>query len=233
MSAPRPSSSIGARAARILDAPSRRLLLAVALAGVAAGVGGLLLLGNSDTSDGGPVFMGVALVITWSFIGTGLVAWHHRPTSRMGPLMVAVGFAWILNALTSSGEPAVFIAGVILSNVWVVLLFQLLLTFPEGRLRSPTERLLLAGAWISGLLLQIPPLLFQQFPDPDACDGCPENPILISDDPGLADLLFTVQALAWGPKGPARSVRAGPLGRRHHPGPARPAAGQPGCASQP
>ncbi len=195
MSEARLSSPIGDGQARIVKEPSRLLLLGVALAGVAAGVAGMFLLANSDTSDGGPVFMAVALVITWSFIGTGLVAWRHRPGSRIGALMVAVGFAWMLNALTSSGEPAVFITGVILSNLWILLLFQLLLTFPGGRLQSPTERLLLAGAWISGLALQIPPLLFERLPNPDVCDGCPENPLLISDDPGLADLLFNLQAL--------------------------------------
>ena len=186
---------MAAREALVVEGPSRWLLLGVALAGVAAGVGGLFLLGNSETSDGGPAFMAVALVITWSFIGSGLVAWRHRPESRTGPLLVAVGFAWVLNALSSSTQPGIFITGEIISNVWVVLLFQLLLTFPDGRIRTPTERLLLLGAWVSGLALQIPWLLFQVFPDPEICDGCPANPILISDDPGLADALLTVQRL--------------------------------------
>ena len=65
----------------------------------------------------------------------------------------------------------------LLSNLWIVLLFQLLLTFPGGRLQTDRERLLLAGAWVSGLVLAVPPLLFlEHLPDPEVCDGCPDEP---------------------------------------------------------
>jgi nucleotide-binding universal stress UspA family protein len=33
-------------------------------------------------------------LIGWSFVGSGLMAWHRRRTSRFGALMMAVGFAW-------------------------------------------------------------------------------------------------------------------------------------------
>ena len=114
----------------------RLLLTGIGLVGVAVGVGGVALLETSETADGGIAFTVIALFITWSFIGTGLFAWWHRPESRVGALMVGVGFAFVLNALTSSDESGVFIAGVLLGNVWIVLLFQLLLTFPSGRLRD-------------------------------------------------------------------------------------------------
>ena len=184
----------------VADAPAERSrlrlrLAGIGLAGVAAGVGGVALLQTSESADGGAAFSAIALIITWSFIGTGLFAWWHRPESRVGALMVGVGFAFVLNALTSSSVPGVFIVGVLLSNVWIVLLFQLLLTFPGGRLESENERLLAAGAWISGVVLQLPPVLFMYTPDPGYCDGCPANPILISDNPTVMQALLTLQGL--------------------------------------
>jgi signal transduction histidine kinase len=173
----------------------RWLLPLIGVAGVGVGIGGGSLLLGSEISDGGIAFTAIAVLITWSFIGTGLFAWWHRPESRVGALMVAVGFAWAINSLTSSPAPGVFIAGVLLSNLWVVLLFQLLLTFPDGRLQSGYERLLLAGAWLSGAVLQVPPLLFTSLPDPDYCDGCPENAILIADNETAAGILFALQML--------------------------------------
>ncbi len=187
--------------------------------------------------------MAVALVITWSFIGTGLVAWRHRPESRTGPLMVAVGFAWVLNALSSSTQPRIFITGEIISNVWVVLLFQLLLTFPDGRIRTPTERLLLTGAWVSGLALQIPPLLFQVFPDPDDLRRLPREPDPDQRRPrarrrpadraaagcgagGDRPAGASGPSLAGRPEGPARGVRTAALGRWDHARSARPPVGQ-------
>ena len=71
-------------------------------------------------------------MITLSFVGAGLAAWQARPASRIGPLMIAVGFAWAVNALSGVDEPWVFVTGVALSNIWVVLLYQLLLTWPDG-----------------------------------------------------------------------------------------------------
>jgi len=136
-----------------------------------------------------------AVVIAWAFIGTGLRAWHRRPESRIGALMVGVGFAWVANALVVVDVPAVFIVGALISNVWTVLLFLLLLTFPSGRLHGTYERLLAAAAWVSGVALQLPTLLFLATPDPDRCENCAANPILIADNPTASNILFGVQAL--------------------------------------
>jgi signal transduction histidine kinase len=171
-----------------------RTLAAIAAAGVLAGLGAVALLLTSDRPEAGVPFALLALFITWSFIGTGLYAWWRRPETRLGALMVAVGFSWALQGLAFSDVPGVFVTGVLLGNLWLVLLFQFVLTFPGGRIRSSRERLLAAGAWTSGLLLQVPPELFLAPPDPDRCAGCPENPLLVADDETAAQLLFDLQA---------------------------------------
>jgi signal transduction histidine kinase len=169
-------------------------LAAIAAAGVLAGLGGMTLLLTDDDSVGGVAFALLALVIAWSFIGTGLYAWWRRPETRLGALMVAVGFSWVLNSLASTDAPGVFVTGVLLGNLWLVLLFQLLLTFPGGRIRTSRERVLAAGAWTSGVVLQVPPVLFLATPDADRCADCPENPLLVADDETAAQLLFDFQA---------------------------------------
>jgi len=173
--------------------PSRPLLTALGIGGLVAGVGTAALLLTSNATDGGVPFAVFAVVIAWAFIGTGLRAWHRRPESRVGALMVAVGFAWLANGLVLVDVPGVFIVGSLISNVWIVLLFLLLLTFPSGRLRGGYERLLAAAAWVSGVALQLPPLLFLATPNPDRCEKCPANPILIADNVTASDILFGLQ----------------------------------------
>ncbi len=179
----------------LLDDPPPWLLWGTGLAGLAAGLATVPLLLNNDRVDGGSAFAALALLICWSFIGAGLVAWRQRPASRIGLLMVAVGFAWAASAISLSDQPLLFIIGATIANVWTVLLFQLLLTFPDGRLTTRNEKLLAAAAWVSGLLLQIPALLFQAFPDPDLCLNCPENPLLLVDSETVADIFLLLQAL--------------------------------------
>jgi signal transduction histidine kinase len=193
-----PTVAESARSAAPASAPATRAglgraLVAIAVAGVVAGLGGVTLLLTDDEPRSVP-FAVFALVIAWSFIGTGLYAWWRRPDTRVGALMVAVGFAWLLNALTSTNVPAVWVVGTLLGNLWLVLLFELLLTFPRGRLRTSQERLVAAGAWISGVALQVPPVLFLATPDPEECKGCPENPLLVADDETAAQVLFDLQA---------------------------------------
>jgi signal transduction histidine kinase len=178
---------------RTAGGPPRSALGALGIAGLLAGAGVGALLLTSEQTDGGVAFVVLALVIAWAFIGTGLRAWRRRPESRIGALMVGVGFAWLANGLLLVDVPGVFIVGALLSNVWIVLLFLLLLTFPSGRLRGGYERLLAIAAWLSGVVLQLPPLLFLATPDPDRCEKCPANPILIADDPTASSILFGLQ----------------------------------------
>ena len=55
----------------------------------------------------------IGLLISWSFVGTGLYAWWRRPASRFGALMTAVGFTYMLGALTASDDSVVFTIGVL------------------------------------------------------------------------------------------------------------------------
>jgi signal transduction histidine kinase len=179
-------------------APSNWKLASVALAGLVTGLLGAVLIIESPMPGGGVGFATIAVIICWSFIGAGLVSWKARPESRIGMLLVAVGFTWALNALNGVDVPAIYTFGFIVGGVWAALLLQLLLTFPGGRIETGRERLLVAGGWIAAVGLAAPVLFFTPFPDDTICEGCSSNPILISDSAALAGLFLALRtALAF------------------------------------
>ena len=59
-----------------------------------------------------------APAVCWNFVGTGLYAWRHRPESRIGALMVALGFAWLLFCLQAADSPAVYAFGIVAGGLW-------------------------------------------------------------------------------------------------------------------
>jgi signal transduction histidine kinase len=107
--------------------------------------------------------------------------------------MVGVGLAWTLNSLGTVEEPIPFMIGIAFGNLWIVLLYVLLLTFPEGRLRSARDRTLGFLALLSAVLLQIPALLFLRLPDSEVCPECASNPLLIADERGVTEAIFGLQ----------------------------------------
>ena len=96
---------------------------AVALAALACGAAVIALVLASDREDAEVVWAIFGPVVVWSFVGTGLYAWHRRPESRTGALMVLLGFAWCVAALSFANSPLVFT-------------FCLLYTSPSPRDRS-------------------------------------------------------------------------------------------------
>ena len=82
-----------------------RGMWAVIAAAVAAGLGVVALVLTSDHQQVKAVWAIFGPVVGWSFIGTGLYAWRARPESRIGKLMVLLGFAWFLYTLAAADWP--------------------------------------------------------------------------------------------------------------------------------
>ena len=80
--------------------------------------------------------------VCWSFVATGLYVWQHRPESRIGALMVALGFAWLLFCLQAADSPVVYAIGVVTGGLWGSLFLHIGLSFPTGRLRRRRDRAL-------------------------------------------------------------------------------------------
>jgi len=164
--------------------------------GIAGFVFGLLILAavlSSDHAESKGVNAVLVLLIGWSFIGTGLFAWYRRPSNRIGALMTAVGFTWFVSSLSFANLPGLFIAGAILSSLPIGILIHMTLSFPSGRLEGRLATALVIATYVVVVLYLPLPWLFADSTDPDICDtSCPANPILVSDDEGLANILFGV-----------------------------------------
>jgi signal transduction histidine kinase len=76
-----------------------------------------------------------------AFLALGLVAWQRRPSSRSGLLMVATGFAWFAGSFAG--------AALFLHRGPLV---HLLVSYPQGRLRSRLEQLVVAAAYVDAVV---------------------------------------------------------------------------------
>ena len=133
------------------------------------------------------------LLIGWSFIGSGLMAWHRRPANRFGGLMVAVGFAWFAAALGGSNSPVLFSIGQLIAPLWIGIFVHALLAFPTGRLESRAARLIVAVYYFDVIVLQLAWLMFADLQRSPSCASCPPNVFLLSDLPAVASVMLIVE----------------------------------------
>ena len=126
--------------------PSRMRL--VVLAALVCGAAVVALALTSDHQDPAIVWAIFGPAVGWGFIGTGLYAWRRRPESRTGMLMVLLGFAWFLSAVSLSNVPLVYTSGAVIGGLWGGVFLQLELAFPSGRLGSRTDRVLAIAGYL-------------------------------------------------------------------------------------
>jgi signal transduction histidine kinase len=135
--------------------------------------------------DAHPVWT-VLRLVGGSFAACGLIAWRRRPDSRIGPLMTATGFAFFVSPLLGQVDaPLTRTLSYWVPDLWLAFFVPLLLTFlTGGRLRTRTDRIIVATV-VAGLLLITPVrLMFQEAPD---------NLLLVRPDEPVASALATAQ----------------------------------------
>jgi PAS domain S-box-containing protein len=165
----------------------QRVHLAVLGAAVALTAAALYLTFTSDHEDTPWLVGATHLVAVWSFIGSGLVAWARRPENRFGALLTAVGFAWLLGALSESNRSIPFTLGWILGGIFLAVFVHALLAFPRGYLETRSVYLAVIGAYViapGGALLN-------SFVDDysDECADCPPNAFLVYESQTAADII--------------------------------------------
>ena len=168
----------------------------IIVAGLAAGIAVMVLQLGSDHLDARVVWAVFGPAVGWSFIGTGLYAAQARPESRIGRLMVLLGFAWFLFTLQAADAPWLYTLGLVTGGLWGSVFLQLGLSFPSGRLATRLDRRLVIAGYVIFPLAFVPALLFAG-PEELGCDDCPENLLLIRPDADLATLLTALGALAY------------------------------------
>ena len=93
------------------------------------------------------------------YVAAGVIAWWRRPESRLGPLMVAGGLASAFSGWQLSESSGAYTFGAAFDIVPVALFLHVCLAFPDGRLRSRFERVLVAAAYTSAVGLQLVKLI--------------------------------------------------------------------------
>jgi hypothetical protein len=179
---------------------SRRLDVAMVVAGalVAGGLAvaltatsgheGLRVVGHPQS----PVFV---LLIGWSFIGSGLVAWRDPRSNRFGLLMMAVGFAWFAASLEASNDPLLFSIGRVIAPLWIGVFLHALLSFPTGRLESTPARVIVVAYYLDVTVVQLAWVMFAT--GAAGCSGCPRNLFMVADNPVLAQAVLIVEQRSW------------------------------------
>jgi signal transduction histidine kinase len=119
---------------------------ALAVAGVAFGLYGYHLLRHDLHSS---VQNAVAsIVVAWTFLAAGIVAWARRPESRVGALMAFVAFCLLERKLQYSHDPAQFTFGFLFGELGLTAAFaHAVLAYPSGRLRTRFERRFIAASY--------------------------------------------------------------------------------------
>jgi signal transduction histidine kinase len=128
-----------------------------------------------------------------SFVGTGVYAWARRPHSRFGALMAGVGFAWFIAGLTESNDPWLFTAGAYVGPLYLVLAAHMLLAFPDGRLQTTGQRVLIIVGYLNILLVGL--LFFVLGGRIDDPVNAPDNAFAIVDQPESAQVFLTLSEL--------------------------------------
>jgi signal transduction histidine kinase len=165
---------------------------AVILGAVLCSGGVVAVLLTSDREDADLAWAVLGPIVVLSFVGTGLYATERRPGSRVGALMVALGFAWCVAAISLANSPLAFSLGLVLGGLWGGVFLHLLMSFPTGRLPPGADRRIVLAGYALFTLGSIPPLLFSG-PRELACEDCPSNLWLVERDADLANALTAVQ----------------------------------------
>jgi signal transduction histidine kinase len=176
----------------------RRALVGIGLLGLALTAAMVAVILGSERLDGGDTALMLVLILPGgvSFLGTGLFAWWRRPENQVGALMVAVGFAWIANGSGASDEAWLFSFGLAMGALAYAFLVHLLLVYPDGRLETAWDRRLVALTYFTCTVLTLLPNLFLRPGDVEACDGCPENLLLVTANRTLGDIALAVLSLS-------------------------------------
>jgi signal transduction histidine kinase len=155
----------------------------LAVAAAAASLGLALAAGSPD-----PVQVFLMEWVAVPYVAAGVIAWWRRPASRLGPLMVAGGLASAFSGwqLAESAGPYTF--GAAFDIVPAALFLHVCLAFPDGRLRSRFEGVLVGVAYASAVGLQIAKL---------ALGGVdPANLVEVWRQPDLVAMVEDVQLLS-------------------------------------
>ena len=173
----------------------RSIRALIALAAVAAGIGAAWIELTSTIGSDKQATAAIALLVGWSYVASGLIAWRHRPTNPLGPVMLSTGFAWFATFLTDWNHAVPFTVGWVFQSLYLLGFAFLILSFPSGKLTGRSERILLVLTAALVIVVQIVWLLFAPSRQAAFCSRCPDNLLQIGGNIAVANDLLTAQRI--------------------------------------
>ena len=111
-----------------------------------------LAVGWLGTDSGVPgTRIAVDLALAWALVGASLVALERARWRRSRALLASAAFALLAADLQWASPHVLWTVGFLLEALWVALLVQLVLTFPEGRPWSRVAPIAIAAAYAAAL----------------------------------------------------------------------------------
>lgn len=162
-----------ADARRVRARPVAAPLLLIAVAAVCAAGAELVLMRQPPVA---PWLAALFPAISLVYVTAGLAAWRRRPSSQLGTLLVVGGGVWLLSGLVNTGVPELVAVGGVTRILVIAVIVHLLVGFPTGRLRTRSERLVVAAGYVVCLVVELPLHLFR-----------PDGVLSIADRPELVD----------------------------------------------
>jgi signal transduction histidine kinase len=173
---------------------ARAFTATVSAAAAAAATAGVVALAHGAAREQTTTLAAVTLLAALSFVGSGLIAWRRRPEVWTGALMVAAGFCMLASSLANFDSAVPFTIGLVAAPVATAVIAHLVLAFPDGRLHSTLERVVVAGAYFVTIPLQVVMLMFMGFENVTGCP-CPSNLLFIRDDMALHSAIMSTQRI--------------------------------------
>jgi signal transduction histidine kinase len=141
----------------------RALRVALALAAIPFGILGYHILVHDLHSS--PQNAVASIVVAWTFVAAGLIAWVRRPESRVGVLMTFVGYALLERKLQYSHDSSVFTPAFAFGEVGLgAALAHVVLAYPTGRLSTRVERWFIGAAYTAAVAFPVAMLLVWDYP---------------------------------------------------------------------
>src|SRR3954463_9033978 len=178
-----------------VETRARAFGLAIGVAAAAWATFGVIAIERGEIRDNTTAVAALTILAGLSFVGAGLVAWRGRPERLTGALMVGTGFALFGGTLFEANRSVPFTVGLAFSPLASAVLAHLVLAFPDGRLHSGLERLLVVAAYINATALQITMLMFMGIEHVGGCP-CPSNLLFVRDDMSVHSALMNALRLS-------------------------------------
>jgi signal transduction histidine kinase len=169
---------------------ARAAAIACAVAGALAATAAGVALANGQVRATTASIAVTTVIAGCTFVAGGIVAWLRQPLNRTGLLMTVTGFLLFASALAQANRALPFTIGLVVSPLPAALVGHLVLAFPDGRLHSRAERIVVGLAYADVVVLHIVMLMFMGFEHVNGCP-CPDNLLFVRDDMQLHAAVMT------------------------------------------